>query len=136
MAMNSPDDPYRGGPYQAGVDDTSPDHPRSPQQFDRDLQADPEMTEGPLSGGRIAAIAAAIILVFAAVFYGMNATSTNPGEPTVATTPTTTPGNAPTPPSGQANTQPGMTTGAAPANPQKPENAPTGEQVDRAASPK
>ena len=34
------------------------------------------------------------------------------------------------------NTEPGMTTGAAPARPQQPPaNAPTGEEIDRSAKP-
>jgi hypothetical protein len=133
MALNSPNDPYRTGM----TDDAPRTDRRSPSQLDRDLQMDPELTEGgPVSGSRIAAFAVAIVLVFAAVFYGMNATSTDPGKPSVATQ-TTPPSqnNAPTPPNGQANNaQPGVTTGAAPANPQ---NAPpTGAEVNRPAGPK
>jgi hypothetical protein len=120
MARN-PDDPYRP--------DAPTGDPRTPSQLDAELQADPELREGPVTSGRLILVALAIVLVFAAVFYGMNSTAIAPDNPSVATqTSPPPPGqtdahNAPpvppgvrdvTPRSGDPNAN-GVTTGAAPA---------------------
>jgi hypothetical protein len=83
--------------------------------------------------------AVAIALVLGAVFYGMNNTSVNQAGTTPANqTAQTTPAN-PAAPSGmrdvtpRANTEPGTTTGAAPARPTPPASNPTGTEIDRAA---
>ena len=90
------------------------------------------------------AFAIAIALVLGAVFYGLNNTSMNPaGTGSTATAPATqsTAQNNPAPSPAvrdvtpRSNTEPGMTTGAAPAQPaQPPKNAPTGTEVDRSAN--
>jgi hypothetical protein len=130
MAQRNPDDPYRPNPF--------PDDPRTPSQLDTELQVDPEMNEGPVTMGRIALFAVAIVLVFGAVFYGMNTSSTNPNSPAVATQTAPPPANqtnaqtapvAPgvrdvTPRNAQTNAQPGVTTGAAPAAPATAPNRP------------
>lgn len=140
MAQRNPDDPYRPDAVQ--------DDPRAPSRFDSDLQIDPEMSEGRVSGGRIAAFAVAIALLFAAVFYGMNVSSTDPGAPVVATQNApnsanqTDGGNVPPTPPGvrdvtpKSNTQPGTTTGAAPAPKDSnmispPASQPTGREAAR-----
>jgi uncharacterized protein HemX len=104
-------DPYRPNPN---------DDIRQPR-LESGLQADPARTERPASGTsgmRVAMIALAVAVVLGAVFYGLNNTSVNqagttPASQTVQQTP-------PAAPSGmrdvtpRTNTQPGMTTGAAP----------------------
>ncbi|PZA12324.1 hypothetical protein DNX69_10055 [Rhodopseudomonas palustris] len=120
MARN-PEDPYRP--------DAPTDDPRSPSQLDAHLQADPEMREGPVTSGRLILVALAIVLAFAAVFYGMNSTATGPNNPSVATQTAPPPNqtdannNAPPVPPGVRDVTPhntdsnrnGVTTGAAPA---------------------
>ncbi|NEW85887.1 MULTISPECIES: hypothetical protein [Rhodopseudomonas] len=126
-----PDDPYRSG--------TAGDDPRTPSQLDSDLQADPEMREGPVTAGRLALAAVAIVLVFGAVIYGMSGSSTDPAtNPGVATQTSPPPpsqtgvSNAPPVPPGVRDVTPrnaegdsGITTGAAPA-PTAPPSTPTG----------
>lgn len=129
MAEHNPNDPYRR--------ETAPDDPRSATQLDAQLQADPQMREGPVTSGRLALFALAIVLVFGVVFYGLSGPSTDPNNPSVATqTSPPAPGqtdarNAPPVPPGvrdvtprgtDPNAQNGVTTGAAPA----PRAAPSG----------
>lgn len=136
MAMNQkPNDPF-DEPIEPGF------KPRS-QRLDEELQVDPELAEGAAGGGRIAAYALAIVLVLGAVFYGMNTFSTGPtATPTASstanqnaaqtTTPATQPGVRDVTP---YNSQPGTTTGAAPARPiAPPANAPVGTEIDRSRS--
>ena len=109
----SPDDPYLPNPAR--------DDLRRQARLENELQADPELAEGPVSGGKIAAFAIAIALVLGAVFYGLNNTSMSPGTSSTAQNTSSSPPAAPpgmrdvTP---RANTDQGMTTGAAPARPQ------------------
>jgi hypothetical protein len=106
-------------------------------RLDRELQADPELGEGPASGGKVAMFAIAIAVVLGAVFYGLNNSSMNPAG-TGQTTAQTQTQTAPAAPAGMRdvtprnNTGPGMTTGAAPS---RPANAPTGTEVDRSKQP-
>jgi hypothetical protein len=100
------------------------------------LQPDPELAEGPASGGKIAMFAIAIAVVMGALFYGLNNTSVNqagtePSSRTAQTTPAT-PGAPPgmrdvTP---KANSESGMTTGAAPSRP-----APANPDMNKTTSP-
>jgi hypothetical protein len=130
----NPNDPYR-----PNVDLADDELQR--MRLDQELQADPELGEGPASGGKVAMFAVAIAVVLGAVFYGLNNSSMNPaGTGSTATAPATqntaqtTPGMRDVTP--RSNTEPGMTTGAAPARPQQPAaNAPTGQEVDRSAKP-
>ena len=48
--------------------------------LDSELQADPELAEGPASGGRVAMFAIAIAVVLGAVFYGLNNIDRQPGR--------------------------------------------------------
>ncbi len=119
MAYN-PDDPYRSN--------LSDEEVRRQARLDNELQADPQLAEGPASSGRVAMFAIAIAVVLGAVFYGLNNSTVNQA----GTTPTTstaqnTPSTPPAAPKGMrdvtprgANTEPGMTTGAAPARPETP----------------
>jgi hypothetical protein len=116
MAIN-PDDPYRSNPTDADI--------RRQARLDNELQADPELAEGPASGGRVAMFALAIALVLGAVFYGLNNSSVNqagtsPPTSTAQNTERTSPPSAPTgmrDVTPRSNSEPGTTTGAAPARP-------------------
>jgi hypothetical protein len=118
------DDPYRT--------DLADDDIRNAARLDNELQPDPELAEGPASGGRVAMFAVAIAVVLGAVFYGLNHSSINPaGTSTAQNTQTALPAAPPgmrdvTP---RANTEPGVTTGAAPANPQPPLAAPPSSTI-------
>jgi hypothetical protein len=132
----NPNDPYRP--------ELADDELRRTERLDRELQADPELGEGPASGGKVAMFAIAIAVVLGAVFYGLNNSSMNPaGTGSTATAPATqntAQSNPPAAPPGmrdvtpRSNAEPGVTTGAAPARPQQPANAPTGAEVDRSAN--
>ena len=107
--------------------------------LDNQLQADPELAEGPASGAKIAMYAIAIAVVLGVVFYGLNNGTVNQAgtTPPSQTAQQTQPAN-PATPSGtrdvtpRANTEPGTTTGAATTNrPTPPSPNPTGTEVDR-----
>jgi hypothetical protein len=123
----NPDDPYRSN--------LRDDEYRRAARLDNELQPDPELAEGPVSGTKIAMFAVAIAVVLGAVFYGLNNTSIkNAGTAPPAQTAQKQPASpAPAP---RANTDQGMTTGAAPARPQSPPaSSPAGSEVDRSANP-
>jgi hypothetical protein len=120
-----PNDPY--DPYRSGLSDEI----GRPSRFDTELQADPELDEGPASSGKIALFALGIALVLGAVFYGLNNTSVHEAQtapPTVAQSqpaaPQAPPGMRDVTP--RTNAQPGTTTGAAPSNPMPPQSSPQG----------
>lgn len=125
----NPNDPYRSNPaddpYRSNLAD---DDVRRQTRLDNELQPDPELAEGPASGGKIAMFAIAVAVVLGAVFYGMNNSSVNPG--TSSTAQNTTQSSPPAAPPGmrdvtpRANTDQGMTTGAAPQTPPPASNAP------------
>jgi cell division septation protein DedD len=118
-----PDDPYLA----------SDDQFNRASRLDRDLQADPELAEGPASTGRVALFALAIALVLGAVFYGLNNSSINQASTSPpARTAQTQPANPPAP---KANTEPGTTTGAATNRPTPPQSSPQGQEIDRSANP-
>ena len=106
------------------------DEMRNAASLDNELQPDSELAEGPASGGRIALLAVAIAIVLGVVFYGLNNTSTHSPGTNTAQTPSANQSTAqtsppPVPPgvrdvTPHNNTQPGVTTGAAPAQPQQP----------------
>ena len=128
----NPNDPYR-----ANLSDDEIRRQARLNSLDNEIQADPELGEGPASGGKIAMFAIAIAVVMGALFYGLNNTTVNqagtsPSSQTAQTQPATPPAAPPgmrdvTP---KPNSQPGMTTGAArpapaPAAPTTPaDNAP------------
>ena len=129
----NPNDPYRPN--------LADDDIRRQTRLDNELQADPELAEGPASGSKVAMFAVAIALVLGAVFYGLNNSSVNQAG-TSSTAQNTTQTSPPAAPTGmrdvtpRANTAPGMTTGAAPAQPaQPPASAPTGADVNRSGNP-
>jgi hypothetical protein len=137
----NPNDPNRASfpadPYRSDLPDSDI---RRGAMLDNELQPDPELAEGPASGGKIAMFAVAVALVLGAVFYGLNNSSMDKaGTSTAQNTQQTSPPQAPagmrdvTP---RANTEPGMTTGAAPANPASPPaSAPASSDMNKTASP-
>ena len=77
------DDRFPNDPYRPNLAD---DEYLRAARRDADLQADPELGEGPASSGKVALFAVAIALVLGAVFYGLNNTSTgNQASTTPAT---------------------------------------------------
>jgi hypothetical protein len=121
---NNPNDVYDRDhiePIRTYIDDR-----RSPAESDNDLQVDPELAEGPASRARVALFAIGVAILLGVVFYGLNHSSMQ--QPNAANTPapataqnsaSTSPPAAPpgmrdvTP---RTNSQPGTTTGSAPAN--------------------
>lgn len=113
----NPNDPFATNPNEEEI--------RRQARLDTDLQADPELAEGPASGSKVAMFAVAIALVLGAVFYGMNNTSVNQaGTSPTTSTAQNTQSSPPAAPPGmrdvtpRPNMEPGTTTGAAPARPQ------------------
>lgn len=107
-----PNDPYRTGP--------SDDEYSRQSRLEREAQIDPELAEGPASGGRIALYAVGIALVLGAVFYGLNNTSVNQASTTPPAQTAQTQPAAPQAPPGMRDvtprtptSQPGVTTGSA-----------------------
>jgi hypothetical protein len=146
-----PNDPYRAGdpnpadaPYRYKPrSDYGDDELRTAARVDDDLQVDPELAEGPASGGRIAMYAVAIAVVLGAVFYGLNNSSINEASTAPpATTAQNAPAKQPAAPPGmrdvtpRANSQPGTTTGAAPsATPNAAPSMPSPKSADPKAPP-
>lgn len=123
---NDPSEPTRSG--------LSDDNFGSPQRFDSDLQVDPQLRQGPASGGRVALFAVGLALILGAVFYGLNNTSVQNAQ---TAPPTQTAQTQPAPPQAapKPNTQPGMTTGSATNRPTPPQSAPQGTEIDNQAKP-
>ena len=128
-----PDDPYR-----AGLTDDDIRRQARLNSLDNELQPDPELSEGPASGAKIAMFAIAIAIVLGAVFYGLNNSSVNQaGTTPTSQTAQTQPANPAAPPgmrdvTPKANSQPGMTTGAATDRPASPAANP---DVNKSANP-
>jgi hypothetical protein len=131
--------PNPNDPHRAGRSDEEMRRPARLNNLDNELQADPELAEGPASGAKVAMYAIAIAVVLGVVFYGLNNSTVNQAgtTPPSETAQQTQPAN-PAGPSGmrdvtpRANTEPGTTTGAATTNrPTPPSSNPTGTEVDR-----
>jgi hypothetical protein len=131
--------PNPNDPHRTGRSDEEMRRPARLNNLDNELQADPELAEGPASGAKIAMYAIAIAVVLGVVFYGLNNSTVNQAgtTPPSETAQQTPPAN-PAGPSGmrdvtpRANTEPGTTTGAATTNrPTPPSSNPTGTEVDR-----
>jgi hypothetical protein len=137
-----PNDPYRSPDDPYGTD-RADDELRRAQRLDNELQTDPELAEGPASSAKIAMFAVAVALVLGAVFYGLNNSTINQaGTSPTSSTAQNTPASPPAAPPGmrdvtpRANTDQGVTTGAAPARPQTPPaSAPTGTDLNRSGNP-
>ena len=129
----NPNDPYDPNRLNPADDDFN-----RAARLDNDLQADSELAEGPASGGRIAMAAVAIAVILGAVFYGLNSSTINQAGTSATTQTAQTQPAPPAAPPGMrdvtphTNTQPGVTTGAAPARPQgPPSSAPTGQEMNQ-----
>ena len=109
----NPDDPYRPN--------LADDEYRRQARLDNELPPDPELAEGPASGTKVAMFAIAIAVVLGAVFYGLNNSTINQAG-TSSTAQNTSQSTAPAAP--RANTDQGMTTGAAPTRMNRPVNPP------------
>jgi hypothetical protein len=125
----NPNDPYRA--------DLTDDEIRRQARLDNELQADPELAEGPPSSGKVAMFAIAIAVVLGAVFYGLNNSTVNQAGTSSTTQNTAQRENPATPPgmrdvTPRGNTEPGTTTGAAPTRPATP---PAGQDMNRSANP-
>jgi hypothetical protein len=121
----TPNDPYRS-PDDSYLSNLSNDDLHRQARFDNELQPDPELAEGPAGGTKVAMFSIAIAVVLGAVFYGLNNSSMHPAE-TSSTAQNTTETSPPAAPPGmrdvtprRANTDQGVTTGAAPVRPQMP----------------
>jgi type IV secretory pathway TrbL component len=125
----NPNDPYRSpdDPYRTNFTD---DEFRRAAQADNELQPDPELAEGSANSAKVAMYAIAIALVLGAVFYGLNNSSINQAgtSSTAQNTPQSTSQSSP-PAAPRANTDQGMTTGAAPTRPSAP------SEMNRPANP-
>jgi len=129
-------------PYRAGLTEDDIRRQARLNSLDNELQPDPELAEGPASGTKIAMFAIAVAVVLGAVFYGLNNSSVNEAStaPSAQTAQTQQP-NPPAAPPGmrdvtpRANTQPGMTTGAAPARPAAPPDADVNKSANPPADP-
>ena len=113
----NPNDPYRSNPADDPyISNFADDAHRRAARLDNELQPDPELAEGPASGGKIAIFAIAVAVVLGAVFYGLNNSSVNQAG-TSSTAQNTTQSSPPAAPPGmrdvtpRANTNPGVTTG-------------------------
>ena len=105
MTNENNDRSFLKEPTRTYIDDR-----RSPAEVDNDLQVDPEMAEGPASNTRVTLFAVGIAVILGVVFYGLNHSSMQQQASTVPI---------------HTNSQPGTTTGAAPAKPQTPAPAST-----------
>jgi len=122
------DDRFPNDPYRPNLSDD--EYLRMARRQDLNLQADPELGEGPASSGKVAMFAVAVALVLGAVFYGLNNTTTGnqaSNEPATQTA-QQTPANPAAPPgmrdvTPRNNAAPGVTTGAAPSKPAAPDPA-------------
>jgi hypothetical protein len=134
--------PNPNAPYGTNRDDDEIRRQARLNSLDNELQADPELAEGPASGAKIAMFAVAIAVVLGAVFYSLNNTSihqatTAPPAQTAQTqpaSPAAPPGMRDVTPRNNS-TEPGTTTGAATTRPTPPQDKPTATEVDRSANP-
>ena len=107
------DDPFMPPPAP------SADEMRRQARLDSELQ-DADFRDAPVSSGRVALYAIAILAVLGALFYGLNVannTSQTASGPT-ASPPSTMAQTNPAAP--RPNSSPGVTTGAAPTTPATP----------------
>ena len=113
-------------PYRAPLSEEEIARQARMNSLDPEIQPDPMLDEGGPSGTKVAMFAVAIAVVLGALFYGLNNTSVNQAgtdqgartAQTERTNPAAPPGMRDVTP--KANSEPGTTTGAAPARPAQP----------------
>jgi hypothetical protein len=137
--QTNPNDPYR-----ASLTDDEIRRQARLSSLDNEIQPDPELAEGSASGTKVAMFAIAVAVVLGAVFYGLNNSSVNQAgtEPPAQTAQTqpANPANPAAPPgmrdvTPRTNSEPGMTTGAAPARSTTPPPAPPSSDLNKSADP-
>jgi hypothetical protein len=103
--------------------DHKPDDPNFQVRLDNELRMDPELIQASTNGAKITMFAIAIAVILGVVFYGVNNSPIN--QTGTSSTAQNTQSSPPVAPPGmrdvtprRANTDPGATTGAAPAQPQ------------------
>ena len=114
-------------PYRAPLSEEEIARQARLNSLDNEIQPDPMLDEGGPSGAKVAMFAVAIAVVLGALFYGLNNTSVNQAgtdqgartAQTERTNPSAPPGMRDVTP--KSNSQPGTTTGAAPAKPATPQ---------------
>jgi hypothetical protein len=109
-------DPLTNAGRAASTSNPAGPHPldqemREPIQLDNELQADPQLAEGPASGRRIAVYAFAIVVIIGTVFYAMH----TPSNPLIGSSSTVHSQSQPA--TRSASAMPGTTTGMTPAAP-------------------
>jgi len=119
-----PNDPYRSG--------LSDDDFGRRSSLDDPLRFDPEVAGGSSDGAKIGLVAIALALLMGAVFYGVSHTPVNEAGNTPPTQTAQSQSGLPPAPPGmrdvtprKSNTEPGMTTGAAPSRPAPPAAQPS-----------
>jgi hypothetical protein len=119
-----PNDPYRS--------DFSDDDIGRRSNLDDPLRFDPDVAGGPSDGAKIGLVAIALALLMGAVFYGVSHTPVNEAGTTPSTETARNQSGLPPAPPGmrdvtprRSNTEPGMTTGAAPDRPAAPAAQPS-----------
>lgn len=85
---------------------------RRRERLERELQPDPELAEGPASGGRIALFAIAVLAILGVVLYGLNSTSDMASNPSSQTTANSSSTKPPAAMPNSPNSRPGQTTGS------------------------
>jgi hypothetical protein len=132
--------PNPNDPYRASLSDDEMSRQARLNGLDNELQPDPELAEGSTSAGKVAMFAIAIAVVLGAVFYGLNNSSVNQAGTSATTQTAQTRPSPPAAPPGmrdvtpRANSEPGMTTGAAPSRPSAP-LAPANPDMNKTANP-
>jgi beta-lactam-binding protein with PASTA domain len=127
--QNSPD------PYQRHAENAG----QRTERLDDKLQPNTALAREPARGARMALYAIAIVVVLGALFYGFNTSTEKSATAPQSTSPSTAQNNTSKPPVAPgvrdvtpSNTQPGVTTGSAPANSTQPANP----QSDNAPAPR
>lgn len=135
--QTNPNDPYR-----ASLTDDEIRRQARLNSLDNEIQPEPEFAEGSPSGTKVAMFAIAVAVVLGAVFYGLNNSNVNQaGTEPPARTAQTQPANPPAAPPGmrdvtpRTNSEPGMTTGAAPPRSTTPPPAPANSDLNKSADP-
>ena len=135
-----PNEQLPNDPYRPGLSDD--DYSRR-SSFNDQMRFDPELAGPPAGGVKIAVVAIALALFLGVVFYGLSNSNKNEAGITPPTqTAQEQPGGLSKAPPGmrdvtprRSNTDPGMTTGAAPIRPATPAAPTTPPDASQPANP-